>query len=152
MKKCLQVFAVMVVFIFVFTLQFPTRTAHGLVWAFKNQVYVNTSIVCRDGATMNVTFWNSNGDDTLEGNGSSKYLGARLFTNPDLQPPQETDSPFELDGALYGPELTAPTQITAVYQNGVPFPADLDRDGFKEYNFYVYGADNLLWAAPPGGR
>lgn len=120
------------------------QIVHSLAWAKKSAVYVNTSIVCRDGATMHVTWYNGSGEDNDDGDGTTTYVGARLLTTTNLPDPQSTDYNGE-PGVDYGPRLSSIDPITMTYHGGVPFPADLDRDGTKEYNFYVYGSADLLW-------
>lgn len=136
---------VVVVAVLLLNLQTPTNKVHGLIWAKKNQLYANTSAVCRDGAMMTVTYWNPDGNDSNEGDGWIDYLGARLFT-AEYGWPQELDSEFGLHGRLYGPRLANVKQFVVEYHDGVPFPADLDRDGIKEHNFYVYKQDSLVWS------
>ena len=120
------------------------QEVHGLAWAKKSAIYVNTSLVCRDGATMNVTWFNGTGEDNNTGDGTTTYVGARLFTTDTLPDPASIEY-LGQPGVDYGPRLSSFTPITINYQGGVPFPADLDRDGSKEYNFYVYGSENIHW-------
>ena len=145
MLKRVSLLIVVAVSVLFIHLQAPPKQAHALIWAKKNQLYANTSTVCRDGAMMTVTYWNPDGQDSNEGDGWIDYLGARLFT-ADYGWPQELDSESGLHGRLYGPRLANIKQFVVEYHDGVPFPADLDRDGIKEHNFYVYKQDALVWS------
>lgn len=122
----------------------PSKKVHSLAWAKKSAIYVNTSIVCRDGATMHVTWFNGTGADNNTGDGTTTPVGARLITTQGVPDPASIEYLGE-PGVDYGPRLSYPKFLTMTYHGGVPFPADLDRDGTKEYNFYVYGSDNLTW-------
>ncbi|MEM7335624.1 MAG: cadherin-like domain-containing protein [Chloroflexota bacterium] len=145
MLKRVSLLLLMVLAVLFLQIQTPPDVAHSLIWAKKNQLYANTSAVCRDGAVMTVTYFNYDGEDSDEGDGWVDYLGARLFT-AEYGWPQELDSEFGLSGRLYGPRLANIKEFVVEYHNGEPFPADLDRDGTKEHNFYVYKTDTLLWS------
>lgn len=122
----------------------PTSILTGLIWAKNSAVFIHTSQVCRDGAAMHVTYWTSTGEDSSDGDGTVVHVDARLLTTPDVPLPQTSEG-SNRPGVSYGPRLTKSEPITMTYQNGIPFPADLDQDGTKEYNFYVYERAHLTW-------